>query len=170
VVALMAGVGQDALVGMIERAIRPSFRLARAVLLDDREAEDAVQDACIRAWRSRSSLRDPKLFRPWFDRILINVCRDQIRARRRQRVRAIALQHAFTDQTAARGDVERGIDDALDALDPEHRLVVVLRYWEDLELEDISSRCGIPTGTVKSRLHYAIKTMRQRLETTDGRA
>lgn len=169
-VALMAGAGQDALVGMIERAIRPSFRLARAILLDDHEAEDAVQDACIRAWRSRSALRDPELFRPWFDRILINVCRDQLRARQRQRVRAITLQHTFVEHPTGSGDVDRHIDDALDALDPEHRLVVVLRYWEDLELEDISGRCGIPIGTVKSRLHYAIKAMRQHLEATDGRA
>jgi RNA polymerase sigma-70 factor, ECF subfamily len=170
VVALMAGVGQDALVDMIERAIRPAFRLARAILLDDREAEDAVQDACIRAWRRRSSLRDPDLFRPWFDRILINVCRDQLRAHQRQRVRAIALQYTLDDHTAGQGDVDRRIDDALDALDPEHRLVVILRYWEDLDLEAIGGRCGIPTGTVKSRLHYAMKTMRQRLEATDGRA
>lgn len=169
-VALMAAVGPDVMVEMIERSIRPSFRLARSILLDDHAAEDAVQDACIRAWRSRSSLRDPDQFRSWFDRILINVCRDQLRSRQRQRVRAIALQKEFSERTAGRTDVDRRIDEALDALDPEHRLVVVLRYWEDLELEDISGRCGIPTGTVKSRLHYAMKTMRQRLEATDGRA
>ena len=51
-----------------------------------------------------------------------------------------------------------------DRLDPDHRIVVILRYWADLQVDDIAARVGIPAGTVKSRLHAALKTMRPRLE------
>ena len=62
----------DVFVGLVERRLDPAYRLARAILLADQEAEDAVQDACLAAWRERRSLRDHARFDAWFDRILIN--------------------------------------------------------------------------------------------------
>jgi RNA polymerase sigma-70 factor, ECF subfamily len=162
---------QDIVVNLVRQHLTVAYRLARAILLDDHEAEDAVQDACLIAWRRRSTLRDPDRFGAWFDRILINGCRDRLRSRQRQRVRAIALQagwHERTDPAPAADDL--GLDEALDRLDPDHRIVVLLRYWQDLSLESIADRLGVPLGTVKSRLHYALRTLRTRLEATDGRA
>src|SRR6185503_8300229 len=52
------------------------------------------------------------------------------------------------------------LDRALDALDLEHRLVVVLRYWQDLAVDDIAARVGVPSGTVKSRLHRSLRALR----------
>ncbi len=168
VAALVDASAEDALVGMIERGLGQAYRLARAILLDDAEAEDAVQDACLAAWRRRSSLRDRDSFGAWFDRIVINACRDQLRRRQRQRVRAIALQAEWIEGATRASDDETGVDRALDALDPEHRVVVVLRYWADLPLDGIAERVGVPTGTVKSRLHYALRAMRESLEASRG--
>ena len=95
--AVVVGAQADPFVTLVERSLSSSYRLARAILLDDTEAEDAVQDACLVAWRQRSSLRDLDRFGPWFDRILINGCRDRLRSRRRQRVRARALQGAWRE-------------------------------------------------------------------------
>lgn len=164
--------GREALARRIEQSIDRGYRLARAILADDREAEDALQDACLTAWRRADSLRDPDRFQPWFDRILINGCRDRLRGRQRQRVRTIALQTAWRAggeglaADPASRDVE--LDDAFDRLDPDHRIVVLLRYWQDLTVEDIAERLGLPSGTVKSRLHYALKTMRTTLEAPRG--
>jgi RNA polymerase sigma-70 factor (ECF subfamily) len=68
------------------------------------------------------------------------------------------------------GAADSELDGAVDDLDPDHRIVVLLRFWQDLRLEDIAERLDIPLGTVKSRLHYALRAIRSRLEATDGRA
>jgi RNA polymerase sigma-70 factor, ECF subfamily len=171
---VMAVDQRDTLARRIEQQVDRGYRLARAILTDDREAEDAVQDACLTAWQKGGSLRDQDRFDAWFERVLINGCRDRLRRRQRQRVRAIALQSAWTgegttpDPSARDGDPD--LDAAFDHLDPDHRLVVLLRYWRDMSLEDIADRLDVPLGTVKSRLHYALRTMRTTLEATDGRA
>jgi RNA polymerase sigma-70 factor (ECF subfamily) len=147
-----------------------AYRLARAILLDDGEAEDAVQEASLSAWRRQRSLRDPAKFEAWFDRILINQCRDQLRKRHRA-VRLASPSVAF-DVTAAPPETGRDaeLDGALAVLDVDHRVVVVMRYWQDRTVDDIAARLGIPAGTVKSRLHNAMKTLRATLEATNGRS
>lgn len=147
-----------------------SYRLARAILLDDGEAEDAVQEASLAAWRRRDSLRDRDRFDVWFDRILINQCRDQLR-RRRRAVMLAAPPIGFEPAAAPpETGTDADLDRALDALDVDHRIVVLMRYWQDLTVDDIADRVGIPAGTVKSRLHHALRALRANLETTDGRS
>ncbi len=165
---------RDALARRIEQSLDRGYRLARAILADEREAEDALQDACMTAWRRGDSLRDPDRFQAWFERILINGCRDRLRGRQRQRVRSIALQAAWLAEGEGMAPDPAGrdgvLDDAFDRLDPDHRIVVLLRFWQDLTVEDIAERLGLPAGTVKSRLHYALRTLRTSLEASHGRA
>ncbi len=159
----------------IELELDQSFSLARAILGDEGEAEDAVQDACLAAWQRATSLRDPDRFGAWFGRILVNGCRDRLRRRQRQQVRAIALQAEWAgeaggpDPAAWMAGSNRDLDAAFDRLDADHRIVVLLRFWQDLGLDEIADRLGLPLGTVKSRLHYALRTLRMDLEATDGR-
>jgi RNA polymerase sigma-70 factor (ECF subfamily) len=167
---------REALARHMEQDLDRSYRLARAILADDREAEDAVQDACLAAWRRSDTLRDVDRFEAWFERILVNVCRDRLRGRQRQRVRAIALADAargagerLEPDPAARGD-DPDLDRAFDQLEAEQRTVVLLRYWRDLTVDDIAERLNVPAGTVKSRLHYALRSLRESLEATHGRA
>ena len=146
-----------------------SFRLARAILLDDGEAEDAVQEASLSAWRRRSSLRDMDRFDAWFDRILVNQCRDQLRKRRRA-VKVAAPPIGFeAPATPPETGTDADLDRAIDALDVDHRIVVLMRYWQDRTVDDIAGRLGIPAGTVKSRLHNALKHLRGHLEASHGR-
>ena len=67
---------------LTERHLDGAYRLATVILGDSMEAEDAVHDAAIAAWRSWSSLRDPERFEAWFSRIVVNACRDRLRSRR----------------------------------------------------------------------------------------
>jgi len=155
---------------LVMTRVADSYRLARAILLDDGEAEDAVQEASLSAWRRRSSLRDPDRFDPWFERILINQCRDQLRKRRRA-VKVAAPPVGFEPvATAPETGTDADLDRALDALDIDHRIVVLLRYWQDRTVDDIADRVGIPAGTVKSRLHNAMKQLRASLEASHGRS
>ncbi len=148
---------------LVMARIGDAYRLARAILLDDSEAEDAVQEASLVAWRRFGSLRDPASFDAWFDRILVNQCRDQLRRRKRAVQLAsppVGFEPAGASvETAWDADLER----ALANLDVEHRTVVVLRYWQDRTVDDIANRLGIPAGTVKSRLHHAMRSLRASL-------
>ena len=119
----------------------------------------------VRGWRSAASLRDPSRVDAWLDGILVNVCRD--RMRRRKLVRFIVLADGATgpalDQFQAvidRDEVAR----AMRGLDADQRIVVVLHYWGGVTLEGVADRLGWPLGTVKSRLHRALRQMRASLD------
>lgn len=145
-----------------------SYRLAGYLLGDRAEAEDALQDALVRAWRSWPELRDQASFGSWFDRIVVNVCRDRLR--RHRTLRMVDLGEA-TGVTAADdfGAMLTGdeLGRVVARLSPEHRAVVALRFWHDLTIEDTADRLGIPVGTAKSRLHYALRELRAQM-TAEG--
>ena len=181
----------DAFEALSERCLDDSYRLATVVLRDTAEAEDVVHDAVLLGWhkfgslrdqaeaqdvvhdavllgwRKFGSLRDPARFDAWFGRIVLNLCRDRLRTRARQRVREAEMGAAME---RARRDDFGGIAhrDALAAafpkLDPDLQVVVALRFYRDLQLEAIAELLGIPLGTVKSRLHTGLKRLRAELE------
>ena len=157
---------------LAERGLDRAFRLAGLILGDQAEAEDATQDALVRAWRASTTLRDPAGFEAWFDRILINVCRDRLR--RRGKVRLVTLDGA-AGTAAADPFAKLFADDellrALRALGEDERMVLILHFWADLTLEAVGVRLDCPVGTVKSRLHRGLKAMRGQLGASerDGR-
>ncbi len=150
---------------LTSRHIDAAYRLAWAILAEDVDADDATQDAFALAWRNRRSLRDPERFDAWFGRILVNVCRQKLRERARHQVRALAEtdDHPTAD-SSAQASARDAVSRAMARLDADHRIVVVLRYWADLTVDEIAERLDVPPGTVKSRLHYALRSMRPRLE------
>ena len=146
------------------RHVQSAYRLAWAILGDDLEAEDAAQDAFTSAWRQRSTLRDPDRFEAWFGRILVNVCRDRLRKRARiRRLPSARGEELLADPAEATLDRDV-LGRALASLDPDRRIVVILRFWTDLSVDDIAERLGIPAGTVKSRLHSSMRHLRAALE------
>jgi RNA polymerase sigma-70 factor (ECF subfamily) len=151
-----------AFAGLADLHLARAYRLAAVILGSELEAQDAVQDAAVVAWERFGDLRDRDRFDAWFDRILVNGCRDRLR--RRGRVRLIDLEgvpepRSRDDGTGrvAERDALRG---ALRRLPPDQRLMVVLRFDGDLSLEEVAARTGERLGTVKSRLHYALRAMR----------
>jgi RNA polymerase sigma-70 factor (ECF subfamily) len=148
-----------------------AYRLARAILRDPIEAQDATHDAFVQAWRRWSTLRDAARFEPWFDRILVNICRDRLRRTSRWQTTDISSEVALaTGDPLAQAHDRDVLETALAALSPDHQVVVALRYFRDLPVDAIASRLGIPSGTVQSRLHYALKRLHAVLdaEGTEG--
>src|SRR3954451_15460464 len=153
-----------AFVKLADQHLDRAYRLARAILRDPVEAQDATHDAFVQAWRSWSTLRDPARFEAWFDRILINTCKNRIRATRRLATDiSEELAVAGGDPFDAMGDRDR-IGKAIAALSPDHQVVVVLRFYQDMPAEAIAVRLGIPPGTVRSRLHYALRELHHALD------
>jgi RNA polymerase sigma-70 factor, ECF subfamily len=160
----------QAFLGLADRHLDAAYRLANAILRNPAEAEDATQDAIVQAWQKWPSLRDPTLFEHWFDRILVNNCRSRLRSDSRMRTRDISAEIAIAsgDAFAASNDREL-IGRAIGSLSPEHRIVVALRYYRDLSIDEIAGYLGVPAGTVQSRLHYALKRLHATLDAADAK-
>lgn len=157
---------------LVERQLDGSYRLAGVILGDRIEAEDAVHDAAIAAWRGFDALRDPARFDAWFRRIVVNGCRDRLRARARHRVVDMGRELAeaehprvadASEQTAVRDALGR----ALDTLSPDEQVVIAMRFHADLTVPAIADALGIPEGTVKSRLHNAMGRLRSAILEAD---
>lgn len=156
----------DAFRQLVDRHLDGAYRLAAVILHDRIEAEDAVHDAAVAAWRGFADLRDARRFDPWFRRILVNECRDRLRHRTRRRVVDVNRELAeaehpriadASEATAARDALGRALGD----LTPDEQLLITLRYYEDLTVPGIAEALGIPEGTVKSRLHHAMRDLRR---------
>ncbi len=159
---------------LTDRRLLQAYRLATLIMRDANEAEDAVHDAAVLAWTHFDELRDRERFDAWFDRIVVNACRQRLRRRAIAPVTVAELPDvAGRDRWA--GQAERdALRVALDRLTPDHRAVVVLRHLEGLSIAEIAERTGEREGTVKSRLHYALRELRAAYEAaergTEGRS
>jgi RNA polymerase sigma-70 factor (ECF subfamily) len=153
------GAAVDELEDWLKRDYDTSFRTACLLLGNRSDAEEAVQEAFLRAWRFRASLATGSDVRPWLYRVVVNTCNSKLRQEIPRRDRQTAdfelVQRPSVDdiptQIASSQDVLRALHDL-----PAHlRVVVVLRYFADLSEREIATAIARRQGTVKSRLHEA---------------
>jgi RNA polymerase sigma-70 factor (ECF subfamily) len=152
----------DAFAALVDPALARLDAAARLILRDPELARDAVQEALIRAWRDLQGVRDPDRFEAWLRRLTVNSCLDLARRRRRRPIEVELTpidSPAPSDLSGALADREL-VDAALRRLDPGHRAVVAMYYLLGMPLQEVAASLGIPIGTAKSRLHYALGTMR----------
>jgi RNA polymerase sigma-70 factor (ECF subfamily) len=136
----------------------PSVRTAYLILGNRADAEDAVQEAFLRAWRFRESVSSRTNAAAWLYRVVVNTCNSMLRKEIPHRARRRSLEEidlfertSSAGERAANSDIMRALSDL-----PTHlRVVVVLRYYADLSEREIAVAIGRPPGTVKSRLHEA---------------
>ena len=152
----------------LEGELAMAYRLAGYLLADSAEAQDAVQEASVRAWRGWARLREPDKFHAWFSQILVNVCRTRLSQRSRRRTLDIEDVDLESGDPFRASLAKDAIGRALSCLSRELRMVVVLRYWGELSLAEIADRLKIPVGTVKSRHHAALQALRRRIEPVEG--
>lgn len=148
----------DAVRRFLLARIDGAYRLATFILHDRLAAEDAVQEAAFRAWDRRRTLRDGQAVDRWFTRIVVNVCRDELR-RRARRPRVITIDPAAV---ARAGPSTSNVDlaPALSRLTADEQGLLALRYGRGLTVPEIADLLGIPEGTAKSRLHAALQHLR----------
>jgi RNA polymerase sigma-70 factor (ECF subfamily) len=162
-------VTDDAARRLIAIAKTRGFAIAFDLLADRSEAEDAVQDALVKALAWASRLRDPAALEGWFLRTLANGC---IRTLRRRRVmRAFANLVWSRGEPAADPRVEPDrarLLAQLDQLPTMQKATIVLRYGHDLSLDEIAATLGISSETVKTHLKRAHARLRVQLGVSDG--
>ena len=145
-------------------AVDRLYGIARLILRDTELAEDATQDALVRAWRDLPTLRDVERFDAWLYRLLVRSCADIGRHRRRWRAEltVVSIEPAEPDRAselADRDQLERGLRRLSDA----QRTILILHFYVGLSPSEAADALEIPVGTAKSRLHYAIEALRAAL-------
>ena len=127
------------------------FRICYALLSERADRDDAIQEALIKAWRRRGTLRDSALFEAWLTRIAINECKNILRRRK----------HASTAELDESIPAAR---DALRSLDLKLRLPMVLHYVDGYTIAETARILGVPTGTIKHRLQRARTILKEQLK------
>lgn len=159
----LAGRGDhDAFASLVESRLEAALRQARAILGNEADAYDVVQEAFIAAWKHLPRLRDADRFDAWLSRIVLNRCRDALRRRRRAREVAI-------DQVVLNGVVDSDLDlsalnAAFEQLELGQRQLLVMHHLQHEPVAHIARLLGVPVGTVKWRLHGARRALERALE------
>lgn len=173
---------ENAIRTLIQRNNRRLFRCARAVVRDDGEAEDIVQEAYVKAFTKLDSFRGDASFATWLTRIALNVALGRVRKGRpvaafvdldtvnadRAEGRVIMLPTSLTSRSAdaevGRRQVRELLERAIDQLPEPFRIVFVLREIEELTIEETASQLSLKPETVKTRLHRARRLIRAALQ------
>ena len=145
------------------------FARAYSMMHNEEEAVDLSQEAWVKGWQRLAQFQGESSFATWMTRIIINLCLDQLRKQKRQRTESIEAMDeelggverqmpvVTVNPTAGleRSELRQRIDRALGQLSYEHRTVLVLHEFEEMEYKEIAKTMGCSIGTVMSRLFYA---------------
>jgi RNA polymerase sigma-70 factor, ECF subfamily len=158
---------RDAFTALAAASVDRCYSLAYRILRDPHRAQDATQQALFGAWRDLPRLRDPERFEAWLHRLVVHACYGELRSHRRwtAQVRTVTPVNPTGVRDPEQSIAERDeIEAAFRALNPEQRAVVVLHHYIGYSLTEIADALGIPVGTARSRLHYAVRRMRAALD------
>ena len=139
--------------------------VAHRILRDLDLAEDATQQALLSIWQDLPQLRDPARFEAWSYRLLVRACYAEARRSKSWSpgLRLVDTDQPISDGTASVADRDQ-LERAFRRLSVDHRAVVVLHHYLDLPLPEVAEALGIPPGTARSRLHYAMRGLRAALD------
>ena len=153
---------------LVDRYKDVLYGTAFLITIDRTLAEDQVQETLLSAWKGIRGFNRDRPFKPWIMRILVNVV---LSHQRRRGVATVPLgppdhpdSSASPTESFETSEDHRRVRQALGCLSPEHREVVVLRYFAELTVPQIARTMGVREGTVKSRLHRALGRLRQDLQ------
>lgn len=150
------------------------YRTAYVLMKSPADADDAVQETFIRVFQSLHTYDLDRPFRPWIHRILLNVCKDFWK---RRKWLFIPLDQVYDlrdhqtphpEDSMLKDEELQRLAQAIRELSPKHRAVIVLYFLNDMRITEVAEVVGVPEGTVKSRLHHAVRALRKRLERSES--
>lgn len=149
---------------LVKHHQRRAYAVARAIVLNHEDAEDAVQEAFLHAYRALDRFRPDQAFGAWLHRIVANAALDLTRRRKVREAEELpeTVASPFRDPAEA-GDLRRRLWEALAELPARQRAVIVLHDIEGFKHAEIGKMLGIPEGTARSDLHYARARLRDAL-------
>jgi RNA polymerase sigma factor (sigma-70 family) len=162
----------DAYEEIVQRYQQLAFRTAYMITRSAADAEEAAQEAFVKAYRALGRFRAGAEPRPWILRIVANEARNRVRSAGRRQQLELRLAEGFRpgeaapspEAAAVASEDRRRLLDLVNQLDEDDRLVVASRYFLELSSEETAAALGIPEGTVKSRLSRALAKLKARFE------
>lgn len=136
----------DAFTELMQLYMKDLYRVALAILMNDEDAADAIQDTILACFEKLNTLKKEQYFKSWMTRILINKCYDI----RRKTLRFVDLEAC--EEPTAQDSYNLELKEALSSLDEKYRCVMILFYSEGYRVNEISAMLKIPASTVKTRL------------------
>jgi RNA polymerase sigma-70 factor (ECF subfamily) len=163
------GGDREAFASLAASHVDRCYGLAYRILRDPHRAQDATQQALLGAWRDLPTLRDPERFDAWLRRLVVNASYVEARGERRwtARVRVLSTDLSNGPDVATSVVTRDELEAAFRRLSPDQRAVVVLHHHLGYPLTEIAATLGIPEGTARSRLHYAVRQLRAALDADD---
>ncbi len=154
----------EAFTQLVKVSLRRLTGVANLILRDSELAQDAVQDACLMAWRDLRALRDLDAWDAWLHRLTVRAC---YKVARKERRRSMVELHVMPARRSAdERDISTDVVDRdwlareLGRLDIDQRAVLVLHYYLDLPVAQVAEILDIPYGTAASRLHRGLEALR----------
>jgi RNA polymerase sigma-70 factor (ECF subfamily) len=165
------GGDHDAFALLVRGSVARLESVARLILRDHEIAQDAVQDAYMRAWRELPGLRDPERFDAWLHRLTVNACLDVVRRRKRHPIEVeLTPLHPPSVGDSAGGLADRDqLERGFAQLRTEQRVVLVLHYYVGMPVPAVAETLGIPLGTAQSRLGRALAALRTTLDASPAK-
>ncbi|MGL5352655.1 MAG: sigma-70 family RNA polymerase sigma factor [Clostridium sp.] len=150
---------------LIEENKLPLYRLAKSIVKNEHDVQDAVNEAIVKAYENLARLKSRESFKPWIMRILVNECYTLLNRKKKvkleENMAVYDICYKENDSYELMGEIKK--------LQLEYRTVLILFYYEDMSIKSISEVLSISQGTVKSRLSRAKAKLKIILEESEGR-
>lgn len=147
---------------IIMEIIDDLYRVAYGILENQEDASDAISNATLKAYEKISTLRELGFFKTWITRILINECNSIIKQKKKV-VYIDNYEESQNNSYVSNNETSIDIKQAMKNIDKDLKQIVILYYFDDLSIEEISNILQIPKGTVKSRLSRARQALAKQL-------
>lgn len=132
------------------------YRTALAFLKNEHDALEAMQEVTYRAYKKIHTIKEPSYIKTWLTRIMMNYCQDQLRKNKR-----FASDEKINQHVATTNFTHIELQEALESLSSKDQQLIYLKYFQDVKIKDIAVIEKVPEGTIKSRLHKIMRTLRQ---------
>ncbi|AQU78484.1 MULTISPECIES: sigma-70 family RNA polymerase sigma factor [Planococcus] len=150
---------EEAFIDLMHMHKEALLRTALAFLKNEHAALEALQETTYRAFKKIHTLKEPAYAKTWLIRIMINYCQDQLKRGKR-----FVLSEKNLDLPVLDNLAQIELQEALSTLSPTEQQLIYMKYFQDVKIKDIAAIEKIPEGTVKSRLHKTLRTLRRYLE------
>ena len=157
----------DAFLKLFQKYEQEIYRTAFIYVKNQNDALDAVQETAYRSFKSIKNLKEPKFFKTWLIRIAISCSLDILRKRKKVILLTPEFEEYITDDVEDANDIyilEVTVQDLIKCLNENEKSVIILRFYQDLTIREVSETMDIPLGTAKTVLYRALKKLRETLK------
>ena len=150
---------EEAFLALMQLHKESLLRTALAFLRNEDDAIEALQEVTYRAYKNIKTVKEPSYLKTWLIRIMMNYCQDQLKLRKRFATNDSAVESMSTEDIS-----HLEMNEALATLSDGEQRLIYLKYFQESRIKDIAQSENIPEGTVKSRIFYLLKELKEKLK------